>query len=312
MSNNYGRGIRIVNRLQLGILEDSLMTEHTKQAIRCIDKRCKGIRCRMVKVPKGDVKTLLGIIEEGKLDAVALDLATVKKLGITSEGKGLNGNIELVSLVRDVDNRYVLMTRKKSGKHFSSPLVVSPGGNISSQLQEMFDGVTCVSGVESVNEQIEKLKLEQCDGVIASRADIIKLGCDRISKIRYQCFDDDVIVPDLGEGIIAVLCRKNYPYIETLKKAHNKRIAKELSMEKHIRKQIYNCFKDVVSAWERSVFNVSVRVRINKDRLNITVYVNEDGKGRYIRKHGVVSDREQLVAEVLYDVRSSLNNSNVF
>lgn len=312
MTNNYGRGIRIVNRLQLGILEDSLMAEHTKQAIRCIDKRCKGIRCRMVKVPKGDVNALLGIIEEGKLDAVALDLTTVKKLGVTAEGKGHNGNIELVCLVRDVDNRYVLMTRKKSGKHFSSALVVSPGGNISSQLQEMFDGVTCVPSQETVNEQIEKLKLEQCDGVIASRADIINLGCDRISKIRYQCFDDDVIVPNWGEGVIAVLCRKNYPYIEILKKAHNKRIAKELSMEKHIKTQIYNCYKDVVNAWERSVFNVSVRARINKDKLNITVYVNEEGKGRYIRKNGVVSDKERLIAEVLCDVRNSLNNSNVF
>lgn len=286
-----------MNRLRFGILDDKLMAEQTKQAVRCIEKRCKGVKCSVVGVKSKDVKVLIKMMSKGKIDAVALKLSDSLQY--------LTPDITVAARIRDVDNRYVLMTRRKSGKYFANALVASPEGNVGAQLQGMFDGVTCVETGETLGEQVERLLEEKCDGVIALSSDVINSGYGKMPRVRYKHFDSSEIVQQYGDGVIAVLTEKSLPYKEILGRADNKRITRELEVEEALKNRLRDRFK-------LSVENVNVRARIDKDKLEIYLYVYKEGVGAYFHNSGKCPDKEAMLLLLEENVRKFLRKSNVF
>ncbi len=286
-----------MNRLRFGVLDDKLMAEQTKLAMRCIEKRCKDIKCSVVGVKSKDINTLIKMVRKGKIDAVAVKLS--------DSFKYLMPDITVVARIKDVDNRYVLLTRRKSGKYFANALVTSPKGSISAQLQGMFDGVTCVETSETIGEQIDRLLGEKCDGVMALSSDVINSGYGKMPRVRYKYFGSNEIVQQYGDGVIVVLTGKSLPYKESLGKADNRRIARELAIEGELRDWLFDNLK-------LSVENVSVRACINKDKLEIYLYINKEGTGAHFEKSGTYTDEEQMILHLKEDVRRFLQKRNVF
>lgn len=285
------RGRKIMGRVRFGILEDKLMAEQTKVAIKAVEKRCQGVRCGMLKVSAEDMGVLLKLVYKGKLDALAMGLREWRNCCSNPQFSHIADDITDVAFVRNVDNRYVLMTRKKSGKHFSNALVACTETMAGIQLQQMFDGVTCVKTAETIRGQIDRLLSGGCEGVLASCADVINTGCSKVSKVRYKHFDDNTIIPETGDGVLVVLCKKNSECAEILGKADNKRLRKEIAIEDMVRK-----------CCEGNERRISVRANLRKEKLDISTYVKKDDFGKYIQRSGSYLEKNQMIIDVSKEI----------
>lgn len=276
------------------------MDEQTKVAIRCIEKRCKNVRCGGVRVRSKETVAVIRLLERGVFDALALPYSEAKKY--LDE---YPNSVMLGARIRNVDDRYVLMTRKKSGKHFSNALVSVPKGNIGSQLQELFDGVTCLETGERLEERVEKLLSEKCDGIMVKASDAINAGFNKIRGIRYKYFDTDTFVSASSDDVIVVLCRNDSSVVESIKDADNKRVSRQMAVEKAVLR--YMADNNLSSNC-----HISARSNMEKDRLAIKIYVNKDGYGRYFKVNGEYRDRENMIETVGKEIQSYILKSNVF
>ncbi len=309
---------KLMKKLRIVNCDDKLMTGQTKQVIRCIDKRCRGIKAALYNVEADNddahnwVKAVAAV-NEGKADAAVVNLRDYYAYLCEKGNEALWSNVVINSLIKDVDNRCVLITKRKKGKHFSNALIAVRDNNSGRQLKEMFDGVNYIKTEDDVKELAERLLADKYDGILVSAADVIHIKLHRMVSLRYKYFDSNIIIPPLGEGITALLCRKDLDFAPMLKTASNKRIMRELTVEKFVIKTLKSKMSENCGLSSNSSdLDISVKAYINKADLDIRIYVYNDGAGRYFDKTCSYSDRKKSVLELVCEVQKYIKKSNVF
>ena len=86
------------------------------------------------------------------------------------------------------------------------------------QLKRINENISIINIRGNIDTRIDKLNKNELDGLILAAAGVKSLNLK--NKISF-CFDIDQILPALGQGVIAVQCRKENLYIKDLIKKIN-------------------------------------------------------------------------------------------
>lgn len=284
-----------MDKLVFGVTDNSLMQSYAQRGMRVIEQKCRGIKCmaKELRAKEGnEQEAVIKALHRREVDIAAFELWELDRF-ISGRDAGLT----IAAFVRDVDDRYVLMTRRKSSKHFASAVVEVCDSESGFQLADRFDGVLCVTGVGGALVQIDRLSKEKCHGVLLPAAQVINLGSHKNLNYRYNYLDRETVTPHMGRGIIALVCRQDLKCINELAKVSAANVIKKLEIERTISFKI-----DEAVRKSRENCQYSVCAQIIRGKFKVLVYLRRKNSGRHFIRGGSYSDKEKIIADTIDEI----------
>lgn len=279
-------------KLVFGVTDNSLMQSYAQRGMRVIGQKCRGIKCMTNKLQtdgKNETETVIKALRRREIDIAALELWELDKF-LSDRDEGLT----IAAFVRDVDDRYVLMTRRKSNRHFANAVVEVQDSGSGFQLADRFDGVLCMPGTGGAQIQIDRLFRGKCDGVLLPSAHVINLGSNRNLNYRYNYLDRETVTPHMGRGIIALVCRQDLECINELARASAANVIKKLEIERTVSFKIEETLKE-----SRRNCQYSVCAQVVRGKFKVLVYFRKDSVGRHFNGGGSYSDKEKIIGDII-------------
>lgn len=292
-----GKRQTYMDRLVFGVSDNDRMLQYTKRAMRIVEKRCRTVHCaaRSVKDP-------IDALCSGRIDIAAVELLQLERtLEQRAAASKAVDKLTIAALFDDIDNRYVLMTRKKDGKHFANAVVEVSDQVCAAQLAERFDGVMCVACEKNMTMQMDSLMSGKCDGILLPAADVIGTGCDKNINLRYHYLDSDAIVPEMGKGVVALVCKEGMAHMEAVAAATGKYIIKRLEIERTLTGEIQN---ELTKTKENCLYGVSAA--ICRGKIKVWAYLKKNDKGRHFKDSGSYAKKEELLRTMMLGIRAYL------
>lgn len=284
-----------MDRLIFGVTDDSLMKSYTQRVIRVIEQKCRGIKCMTKEINSKERSRDAAVIKA--LRRKEIDVATFELCEIDQFLSDSNEGLTIAAFVRDVDDRYVLMTRRKSSRHFANAVVEVWDSDSGFQLGDRFDGVLCMPSIGGISEQIDRLGKEKCDGILLPAAQIINLNFHKNLNFRYNYLGRETVTPNMGRGIIALVCRQDLECINGLSKVSSIKLIKKLEIERTVTCKIDEAVR---KSGEKCYY--SVWARIVKGKFEVLVYFRKNGEGRRFNDSGVYYDKERIIADIIEEI----------
>ncbi len=284
-----------MNKLVFGITDNSLMQSYAQRGMRVIEQKCRGIKCLAKELrirEESGAEALIKALYRREIDIAAFELWELDQF-ISDRDEGLT----IAAFVRDVDDRYVLMTRRKDSKHFANAVVEVCDSNSGFQLADRFDGVLCVPQAGGALVQIDRLSREKCDGILLPSAQVINLAANKNLSYRYNYLDRETVTPHMGRGIIALVCRQDLECINELERASAVKVIKKLEIERTISIRIREAVCE-----NRERCSYSVCAQIIKGKFKVLIYLRKNGVGRHFSGGGSYSDKEKIIADIIDEI----------
>lgn len=284
-----------MDKLIFGVTDSSLMQSYAQRGIHVIEQKCRGIKC-MVKELKSKEGSghaaVIKALRRKEIDIAAFELCEIDQF-LSDDDEGLT----IAAFVRDVDDRYVLMTRRKSSRHFANAVVEVWDSESGFQLGDRFDGVLCMPSSGGISEQIDRLNKEKCDGILLPAAQVINLNFYKNFNFRYNYLDRETVTPNMGRGIIALVCRQDLGCINELARASAVKLIKKLEIERTVSFKIGEALN---KSGGECYYNVCAQ--IVKGKFKVLVYLRKNGEGRHFSDGGGYSDKERIIADIIEEI----------
>ncbi len=284
-----------MDKLIFGVTDNSLMQSYVQQGMRIVEQKCRGIKCvsKELKPKAGsEPAAVIKALCRKEIDIAAFELCEIDRF-LSDRDEG----ITIAAFVRDVDDRYVLMTRRKSSKHFANAVVEVWDSESGFQLADRFDGVLCMPADGGISEQIDRLGKEKCDGILLPAAQVINLNFHKNLNYRYNYLDRETVTPNMGRGIIALVCRKDSECINVLAGASAAKLIRKLEIERTVSLKI----DEAVHRCGGECY-YSVCARIVRGKFKVLVYLRKNGEGRHFNDGGSYSDKERIIADIVDEI----------
>lgn len=284
-----------MDKLIFGVTDNSLMQSYTRRGIRVIEQKCRGIKCIAKEIKSKDRSenaALIKALRRKEIDIAAFELCEIDQF-LSDDNEGLT----IAAFVRDVDDRYVLMTRRKSSRHFANAVVEVWDSDSGFQLGDRFDGVLCMPSSSRISEQIDRLGREKCDGILLPAAQVINLNFHKNLNFRYNYLDRETVTPNMGRGIIALVCRQDLECINGLAGASSVKLIKKLEIERTVSFKIDEV---VHKSGEECHYNVCAQ--IVRGKFKVLVYFRKNGEGRHFNDGGVYYDKERIIEDIIEEI----------
>lgn len=284
-----------MDKLIFGVTDNSLMQSYAQRGLCVIEQKCRGIKCvtKELKSKEGSGHAaLIKALCRKEIDIAAFELCEIDRF-LSEDNKGLT----IAAFVRDVDDRYVLMTRRKSSRHFANAVVEVWDSESGFQLVDRFDGVLCMPASGGISEQIDRLCKEKCDGILLPAAQVINLNFHKNLNCRYNYLDRETVTPNMGRGIIALVCRQDLECINGLAGASAVNLIKKLKIERTVSFKIDEA---VHKSSEECYYNVCARIM--RGKFKVLVYFRKNGEGRHFNDGGDYFDKERIIADIIDEI----------
>lgn len=294
-----------MNRLRIGCTDDKYMMAQTKHAVKCIEKHCRKVRCATVNIDETDLYGMIRCLSDRKADAIVVNYRDIEQcLGDCEYDEHKNGiweQVAVAAMIRDVDDRYVLVTQKKNGRHFANAHVLTDCELAGRQLEDIYDGVSTTYCREDTDCMFERLVTEMCDGLLMPASRVINAGFDKNIGFRYNYYGKDVIIPAPGENILIILCRKNLSFMESISMADNRYLRREMTLSLNLLRKLHDKIKD-----DNTDKDYCVSAGLVKDKMSISLYVRGKAGGMVVRQSGNYRDRADIIQKMIETVLQSV------
>lgn len=282
-------------KLIFGLTNNSLMQSYTQRGMCVVEQKCHGIKCITKELDSKEGReseTVIKALRRKEIDIAAFELCEIDEF-LSDSAEGLT----IAAFVWDVDDRYVLMTRRKSSRHFANAVVEVWDSESGFQLADRFDGVFCMPGMGGISEQIDRLVKEKCDGILLPAAQVMNLKFDKNLNYRYNYLDRETVTPNMGRGVIALVCRQDLKCINGLAGATAVNLIKKLEIERTVSLKI-----DEALHKSREVCSYNVCARIVRGKFKVLVYLRKNDDGRHFSDGGSYLDKERIIADIIEDI----------
>jgi len=256
------------NHIRVGTRGSKLALAQAELVVTILSKTCEGIRYEIVPIrTSGDKaresgsstirdKSIFTKEIEDALLAREVDLAVHSMKDLTTEQpKGL-----MIGAVPPRENpRDVLVSRKKE------KLQALPGGariGTSSnrriaQLLAARNDLEIVDMHGNVDTRLRKLERGDCDAIVVAAAGLIRLG---LAKHATEFLSTEIMLPAVGQGALAVECRKTDPEIqEMLVKVDDRQTRSAVEAERAFARRLgANCRTPIAAYAKTDLQNVTI------------------------------------------------------
>ena len=161
------------------------------------------------------------------------------------------------------------------------------------QLQKLRPDIQCVGIRGNVDTRLQKMEIEQLDGIIMAAAGFSRLGLqDRISYI----FSPEEMVPACGQGILAIECRKkDSALISKINALSDKKAMLRWEMERGFLKAMEgSCHVPIGAYLEDKNDHISFHC----------VYGNEDGTNlKQLHLEGSHQEKQGLLKQAVHNMK---------
>ena len=161
------------------------------------------------------------------------------------------------------------------------------------QLQKLRSDIQCVGIRGNVDTRLQKMEIEQLDGIIMAVAGFSRLGLqDRISYI----FSPEEMVPACGQGILAIECRKkDSALISKINALSDKKAMLRWEMERGFLKAMEGSCHVPIGAY----------LEDKNDYISFhCVYGNEDGTNlKQLHLNGSYQEKQGLLKQAVHNMK---------
>lgn len=272
-------------QMNLGIFNDPVSIARGKRTAGYIRKKNEEINVVLVplewnitsgeqKCNHQDIINRLKYELNHNIDGIILDGSELE--GKYSDDLDSLDGIAVVAKLKRGDPRYVLIRNKKHRNHYyhswdnNKRKVLVNHAVRQRGVLNLFDGVECVSVSESIENLIEFIKNDKCEGVVAPADEIRLLKLNNEKELTYDYIDCDKFVPEQGRAILCMLTAKDNQLNSVLKEITSIKSEKEIRIEKEVLKRVNkkphvaltNCC--ICTVIERSRLNIYVDLEVKE------------------------------------------------
>lgn len=279
----------------LGTVKNKCCAKRAEEAFVFLHKKCPGQQFKPVLVERKQAETpedaLLRALAINEIDLAAIDLRILNKIFVSGwQFEHSQKKLTVCGMLPRGDARSVLVTARKSGKYMPNAVVEAVNLDGCRQLPDIYENISCLSGMGGIYAEIGRLAQGQCDGILLPADDVKRLRCHRKRGLRYQYLDTGRLVPAAGQAVTALVVRHDSALSASLWDISDIRTVKAAEIE---REMLCRLPEAVLAKTGACVF-----AEIDRGQLSVCTYVCVSGAGLRFREQGNYEDRERLLTKL--------------
>lgn len=282
-------------KILIGTTMDQISRARTLKAVAQMKRKLPELEEEYIQLEEEcGMKVLLQAIQDRKVQLAAVDTSIYRKF-LRSNTIDYN-QVAAVGLLRRGDPEYLLVTGRKHARHITHADILVHCREDGYQLSDLYEGVRCKVTDADCLKMLDAVYEENADAALITMDEFRLLKLEKRSGLSYHVLNPERIVPDSGQAVITLLAARGSEAYRMASEASHLKTVKEFSIEQEIVKKAGKLNSEIVSS-------LRVYARIEREHLDIYIYIRAYGHATRLKGHGNFEDRNLLIRRMATKIK---------